>query len=122
MSHQCKDGRQRLGAGTGFGSTKPSKAPARRAFRHGGCTTAKHADRMPDKASVYPQHGPFLNPLAFSNIERYRLTHRWSGKTPRSFLLRSSPGTSLTMQPISKPAQSMYTKSLWSGTRARSTR
>jgi hypothetical protein len=122
MSHRCKDALHELGTQTGLGSTKPSKMPAWRACRHRGCTTGKHASGMPDRESVYPQHGPFLNPLAFSNIERYSLTHGRSGKTPRSFLLRSSLGTSLTMQPISKPAQSMYMKPLRSGTRARSTR
>jgi hypothetical protein len=122
MPHRCKDALHKPGTQTGFGSTKPSKMPVRRACRHGGCSTGKHAPCMPERDSVYPQHGPFLNPLAFSNIERYSLTHGRSGKIPRSFLLRSSLGTSLIMQPISKPAQSMYMKPLRSSTRARSTR
>ena len=74
----------------------PARAPPRLAAKPARSIQLCH---MPDKASVYPQHGPFLNPLAFSNIERYSTPHGWSGNTPRSLLPRSSPGTSLTMQP-----------------------
>ena len=121
MSYGCKDD-EHFGVEVSLASTNPSKTLTPHRPRLGCFTPASHAVHMPDEASVYPQHGPFLNPLAFSNIERYSIPHGWSGNTPRSLLLRSSPGTSLTMQPISKPAQSMYTKPLRSGTRARSSR
>jgi hypothetical protein len=113
---------EHFGVEVGLTSTNPSKTSNRRGPRYGCCARETHAARMPGKGRVYPQHGPFLNPLAFSNIETYPTPHGWSGSTPRSFLLRSSVGTSLTMQPISKPAQSMYTKPLRNGTRARSSR
>ena len=122
MSHGCNDVRLRSSAGASLDPTNPSNMPARRGVGHGCRTRGEHADRMPGEARVYPQHGLFLNPVAFSNIETYRMTHGRSGTTPRSFLLRSSLGTPLTMQPISKPAQSMYTKPLRDGTRARSSR
>ena len=122
MSHGCKQVRLQPGTEAGFDSTNPSKTPIRSGSGRGCRTWENHAPRMPGQARVYPQHGLFLNRVAFSNIERYSMTHGWSGTTPRSFLLRSSLGTPLTMQPLSKPAQSMYTKPLRHGTRARSSR
>ena len=118
MSHGCNDVRLRSGTDAGLDSTNPSKAPAQCGLGHGRRAPGKHADGMPGRARVYPQHRLFLNPVAFSNIETYRMTQGRSGPTPRSFLLRSSLGTSLTMQPISKPAQSIDTKPLRNGTRA----
>ena len=123
MSHGYRDGPQRLDLGMCPASTNASKTPARRALAPRPLAARKHAARVPDTASVYPRQGPFLNPVALSNIESSHMpAHGRSGMTPRSFLLRSSPGTSLTMQPISKPAQSIHTKPLQNGTRARSTR
>jgi hypothetical protein len=55
---------------------------------------------------VYPKPGRFLNPVALSNIETYPMTCGWTGSPPRSFLLRSRPGTLVTMQPFMKSAQS----------------
>jgi hypothetical protein len=114
MSQGCNDVRLHLSAEAGLDSTNRSKVPARGGLGR-GCHTW-------GEARVYPQHGLFLNPVAFSNIEKYRLTHARSGTTPRSFLLRSSLGTPLTMQPISNPAQSIHTKPLRNGTRARAPR
>lgn len=122
MTHGCKDGLPRLGIGMRPTSANPSKILAPPAPDRSPRISCRLAVRVPGKASVYPMQGPFLNPLALSNIETYLPAPRRSGLTPRSFLLRSSLGTSLTMQPISKPAQSMYTKPLQNGTRARSTR
>ena len=121
MSYGCKDG-EHFGVEVSLASTNPSKTLTRRGACYGRCTPVRGGVRMPVEGRVYPQHGPFLNPLAFSNIETYSTPYGRSGNTPRSFLLRSSPGTSLTMQPISKPAQSMYAKPLRNGTRARSSR
>ena len=117
MSHGCKDD-EHFGVEVSLASTNPSKTLTRRGACYGRCRRVRHCVRMPVEGRVYPQHGPFLNPLAFSNIETNRMTQGRSGPTPRSFLLRSSLGTSLTMQPISKPAQSIDTKPLRNGTRA----
>jgi hypothetical protein len=122
MSHRCNDVRLRLSAEASLDSTNPSKTKARRNLYRGRHARGKHADRMPREARVYPQHGPFLNPVAFSKIETYSMTRGRSGTTSRSFLLRSSPGTPLTMQPFSKPAQTIYTQPLRNGTRARAPR
>ncbi|CAE6700686.1 hypothetical protein R69888_00726 [Paraburkholderia haematera] len=73
-------------------------------------------------ARVYPMRGPFLNPVALSNIETYPMTCGWSGTTPRSVLLRSSPGTLVTMQPLMKLAQSMLAQLQLAGTRERAAR
>lgn len=85
--------------------------------------------RLPDppygtacRARVYPMPGPFLNPVAFSNIESYPMTCGWSGTAPRSLLLRSSSGTLVTMQPPMKSAQSILARLLPAGTRARAAR
>jgi hypothetical protein len=85
--------------------------------------------RLPDsphgaacRARVYPMPGPFLNPVALSNIETYPMTRGWSGTAPRSFLLRSSPGTLVTMQPPMNLAQSILARLLPAGTQARAAR
>src|ERR1700733_7377686 len=122
MSHGCNDVRLHVSAEAGLDSTNPSKVPARCGLGRGRHTRGEPAHHVPGEARVYPQHGPFLNAVAFSNIETYRLTHGRSGTTPRFFLLRSSLGTPLTMQPISNPAQPIYPKPLRNGTRARAPR
>ena len=121
MSYGCKDD-EHFGVEVSLASTNPSKTLTRRGACYGRCRRVRHCVRMPVEGRVYPQHLSYLKFVAFSNIETYRMTQGRSGPTPRSFLLRSSLGTSLTMQPISKPAQSMYAKPLRNGTRARSSR
>ncbi|CAE6767283.1 hypothetical protein R69658_03455 [Paraburkholderia aspalathi] len=74
------------------------------------------------RARVYPMRGLFLNPVALSNIETYPMTCGWSGTTPRSLPLRSSPGTLVTMQPPMKLAQSMLAQLQLAGTRERAAR
>ncbi|MGF6901182.1 hypothetical protein P3T22_002448 [Paraburkholderia sp. GAS348] len=81
-----------------------------------------HPDGTVGRARVYPMPGPFLNPVALSNIETYPTTCGRSGTTPRPLPLRSSSGTLVTMQPPMKLAQSMLAQLQLAGTRARAAR
>ncbi len=74
------------------------------------------------RALVYPMPGLFLNPVALSNIKTYPMTCGWSGTAPRLFLLRSSSGTLVTMQPPMKSAQSTLARLQPAGTQARAAR
>jgi hypothetical protein len=78
--------------------------------------------RLPRKARVYPKRGLFLKLTPFSNIKAYLPVLKRTGAMSRSLLLRSSPGTSLTMQPNSNHAQSLYTRPPPHGKGARSPR
>lgn len=115
-----KDHAQCLGTGMCLLSTNPSKIGARAVSQEGSRTSLNRAMCVPVRARVYPEQGHFLNLLAFSNIERWPMAHGWPRTPPRSFLLRSSPGTSLTMQPIPNLAQSKHTKPLQNGAWTRS--
>lgn len=82
----------------------------------------KSPHRAACRALVYPMPGPFLNPVALSNIETYPMTCGWSGTAPRLSLLRSSSGTLVTMQPLMKSAQSTLARLQPAGTHARAAR
>ena len=62
-------------------------------------------------ARVYPMPGPFLNPVALSNIERYPRQCERSGAEPRPFFLRNRSGNLVNMQPSMKTAQSLPARS-----------
>jgi hypothetical protein len=95
-----------------LGWTKTSKTGAWAVIGAGWGIRAKRTVGGPCRARVYPQQLPYLNLVAFSNIEPYSMTQGRSGTKPRSFFLRISLGNPLTMQPISKPAQSMSKPSI----------
>lgn len=79
-------------------------------------------DQAVCRAHVYPMPGPFLNPVALSNIERYPMICGWSGTAPHALSVRSSSGTLVTMQPPMKLAQSMLARLQPAGTKARDAR
>ena len=103
----------------------PMKYPTMTAMRR----PQERLHRMPNssqratcRALVYPMPGLFLNPVALSNIKTYPMTCGWSGTAPRLFLLRSSSGTLVTMQPLMKSAQSTLARLQPAGTQARAAR
>jgi hypothetical protein len=72
------------------------------------------------RASVYPMPGPFLNPVALSNIETYPMTCGRSGQAwHHACSLRSISGTLVTMQPSMKSAQSQLVCLQPAGTQVR---
>jgi hypothetical protein len=72
------------------------------------------------RASVYPMHGLFLNPVALSNIETYPMTLGRSGQAwHHACSSRSISGTLVTMQPSMKSAQSQFVRLQPVGTQVR---